>query len=592
MQVTGRRLRWAGLAVAVGVPWTAIGHAGDQSPARATATKIARPTNAHSPYAFETGVARRHAGRSAVVHYVSRGPDAPPKSDRNRNGVPDYVEVVAAEADSALAFFANPLRCTETQCTDIGMPPFRSPRRDSAGPDRRPDIYLKAGLAGNGLTISPRRGEGGSFVLLAPRLELRRLSPRDGIYMILGHELFHLVEFAYVPHGAPAWISEGVANGMARRAWTASNLRAGVRPSTDLAANDQYDVWLDRPWLSMFSDELDCPRCYGTLNWWTEVAAEGDVLQRVFELMALAPSRIGLGVDALDQAIRERGPILDGRSLVDAMGAFWLKLFRLANPRPLHPLEVVAPERVVGPSTSSRGNPPRPGHLAGLSAHFVPLKVSRSARGVRVTLETDNGREPRMLLFVGPGRFSERDGRIGREVLPFRPVAKPFNGRQGKAVVVEARFLHPVERTEVLLVIASRRITGTPYRLRFSELSPPANQLCGLTEQTESLCLELAPDYTSVRNLITNVVVDCSPPERFRIGIARPEVIPLAPNHSFSSNMLIESGRAAGAMELRGQLDITLGASGTIRLLGWSVESGSTRYACSSPIVRWSARRP
>ncbi len=358
MQVTGRRLRWAGLAVAVGVPWTAIGHAGDQSPARATATKIARPTNAHSPYAFETGVARRHAGRSAVVHYVSRGPDAPPKSDRNRNGVPDYVEVVAAEADSALAFFANPLRCTETQCTDIGMPPFRSPRRDSAGPDRRPDIYLKAGLAGNGLTISPRRGEGGSFVLLAPRLELRRLSPRDGIYMILGHELFHLVEFAYVPHGAPAWISEGVANGMARRAWTASNLRAGVRPSTDLAANDQYDVWLDRPWLSMFSDELDCPRCYGTLNWWTEVAAEGDVLQRVFELMALAPSRIGLGVDALDQAIRERGPILDGRSLVDAMGAFWLKLFRLANPRPLHPLEVVAPERVVGPSTSSRATLP------------------------------------------------------------------------------------------------------------------------------------------------------------------------------------------------------------------------------------------
>ena len=593
MQVTSTRLPWIAVAIAAGVSWTAIGQAGSHSPARASATTIARPTSAQSPYAFQTGVARRHAGRSVVVHYVSRGPDAPRKSDRNRNGVPDYVEVVASEADSALGFYAKPLRCTNTQCIDIGMPPFRAPRRDSAGPDGRPDIYLKAGLAGNGLTVSPRRGEGGGFVLLAPKLELRRQAPRDGVYMILAHELFHLVEFAYVPKGAPAWISEGVANGMARRAWTASNLRVGVRPSTDLAAGDQYDVWLDRPWLSIFSDELDCPRCYGTINWWTEVAAEGDVLQRAFELMARTPSaRIGLGIQALDQAIRERGPILGGQTLVDAMGAFWVKLFRFAQPRPLRPLQVAAAERVVGQSGPGRSNPPQPGHLAGLSAHFVPLKVSRNARGVRVTLETDNAREPRFLLFVGPGRFSEQDGRIGREVLPFSPVPKPFNGRPGKAIVVEARFLHPLERTDVLLVIASRRITSTPYRLRYAELSPPANQLCGLTEQTESFCLELASDFTSVRNVVTSVVVDCSPPERFSIGIARPDVIPLAPNHSFASNMFIQEGQAFGAMELRGQLDIALGASGTIRLLGWTVEWEGRRYACSSPVVRWSARRP
>ena len=137
----------------------------------ADAVRVARPTEPGSPYAFEAKQVRRFAGRSVVVHYVTRTADAPKKLDADRDGTPDYVELVAEVAESALAFYAKPLLCQKERCADVGMRPFRRPLPDAAGPNGKPDIYLKSDLPGSGLAIENVRGAGGGFVLLDPRLD-------------------------------------------------------------------------------------------------------------------------------------------------------------------------------------------------------------------------------------------------------------------------------------------------------------------------------------------------------------------------------------------------------------------------------------
>src|SRR5581483_7147117 len=151
------------------------------------------------------------------VHYATQGPDAPPPLDLNGpktpsnprggpNGVPDYVEMIAGAAQKALAFYTGPdngFRHTE---------PFRSPPCDRAGPDNRPDIYIKAlGLANPGIAFSQTTGSGGAFVLISNRLDdatATKSYQRYGVlWFTVAHELFHLVQYAYAPGGVPKWIA-------------------------------------------------------------------------------------------------------------------------------------------------------------------------------------------------------------------------------------------------------------------------------------------------------------------------------------------------------------------------------------------------
>src|SRR6266480_4133623 len=85
---------------------------------------------------------------------------APPPADADGDGFPDYVEQVGAAADIALLYYERH--------------GFKLPLADTAGPDTKPDIYIDDLPAGVfGLTF-PQTAEGGTFVMVSPRLVPRQ----------------------------------------------------------------------------------------------------------------------------------------------------------------------------------------------------------------------------------------------------------------------------------------------------------------------------------------------------------------------------------------------------------------------------------
>jgi len=156
----------AGLALAAGTH------------AALAAGTVQRPTSGGT-YAFKTPEATPYVGARAVVHYVTSGPDAPALNDDNGDGYPDYVEQVAAAADVALAYYQQH--------------GFKVPLADTAGPDTKPDIYIDSLPPGTfGLTFGEQTGEGGSFVLVSPRLDPSVPKAFGGLNPTVAHELFAL----------------------------------------------------------------------------------------------------------------------------------------------------------------------------------------------------------------------------------------------------------------------------------------------------------------------------------------------------------------------------------------------------------------
>ncbi len=176
---------------------------------------------------------RTYSSRSAVVHYVTLGVDAPPLNDDDGDGVPDYVARVGAAADRALAYYERR--------------GFLTPLPDRAGPDARPDLYVSRFAPGTfGVAFPADQADGGAFVAVANNLDPsadRSLASIDGT---VAHELFHLVQFSYFgPEGEPAipaWILEG----------TAAALESRVDPALDdLVSTIQLRRWFSATERSM-----------------------------------------------------------------------------------------------------------------------------------------------------------------------------------------------------------------------------------------------------------------------------------------------------------------------------------------------------
>jgi hypothetical protein len=387
----------------------------------ATPVVVPRPTTG-GQFAYMAPETQPYVAARAVVHYVTSGPQAPPLTDADGNGVPDYVEQVGAAADVALLYYERH--------------GFKQPLPDTAGPDTKPDIYIDTLPAGVlGFTLKQAHSEGGTFVLVSPTLDTAASKPNGGIDITVAHELFHLIQFSYLAGDkVPTWALEGSATAMSMR----------VFPQAQDRLNTAYlNDWLKTPWVSLDDERGSCVHCYGGAWWWLYLTGlSPKVLPRYLADLATDQARgvlTTLGVTELDRALRSSGT----GSLEHVFTRFSLNLYRRGLPlgSPFSLKSSTRPRKVSIPTVS------------GLSTHYIPVSVPRGARGLVVSVPYGKGPRPQITLVVG--------GPHGREI-----VAKRF--RPGRGVVLSTLFRNSSERRRVTLIVTSGTVKGVPYRVEYA----------------------------------------------------------------------------------------------------------------------------
>lgn len=404
----------AGLSLAVGA----------HSAVAADAT-VSRPTSGGA-YAYGTAEAAPYVGADVVVHYVTTGPAAPPLNDDNADGYPDYVEAVARAADAALLYYQQH--------------GFKSPLPDTAGPDSKPDVYIDSLPPGTfGLTFGEQTGEGGSFVLVSPRLDPSVPKAFGGLSTTVAHELFHVVQYSYVASGRlPRWAAEGSAVAMSMLVFPAIQ---------DTVAAQYLDQWLTTPWLPLYDERFGCARCYGGAWWWLYLAGlKRGVLPRYFANLE-ADDRGGntstrVGVTQLDSALSATG----AGSLANVFATFSVGLYRRGLPV----------GRALTVRASVRARTTKTIGVYGLSTQYVSVDVPSRSRGVVVAVPYGNGPAPSVTMIVG--------GPKGRRVVP-------KTVRPGKGVLLATTFRTAAERAHVLVVVTSGHLEGVQYRLGYAAVA-------------------------------------------------------------------------------------------------------------------------
>jgi hypothetical protein len=386
--------------------------------ARGADPVIVRPTDG-GDYAYTTAEAAPYVGASAVVHYVTTGPDAPPLDDADASGWPDYVEEAARAADRALGYYRGR--------------GFRPPTPDTGGPDAKPDIYVKVpGEQLFGVAFSPTKSVKESFVLISPDLDPMPERPVVSLQVTVAHELFHLVQYAYVGGGAfPAWAAEGTAVAMQMR----------VFPEIQEAlTRDLLRAWLKEPWRPLHDGREHCGRCYGAAWWWNYLLARSpNLLTAYFERLSTVKRQrkpIYWGLRQLDELLVARGL----GSLNEAYGRFSLSLHRRG-------LALGAAYKVttIGRLRATRTLP-----VFRLSAQYVPVYVRSRERGIYLLIAHARDSRPLASLVLG--------GASGREV---RARTLP----SGRLSVLRTTFRSERERKNVRLILSSGIENGVKYAL-------------------------------------------------------------------------------------------------------------------------------
>jgi hypothetical protein len=399
--------------------------AGTQSAFAAGPSIVLRPTTGGT-YAYTAPEAAPYVTTRTVVHYAASGPQAPPLTDANGDGYPDYVEQVGAAADIALLYYERH--------------GFMRPLPDTAGPDTKPDIYIDTLPTGVfGYTLTQAHAEGGTFVLVSPKLDVSAAKPYGGIDITVAHELFHMIQFSTVTSDKiPLWAFEG----------SASALSMLVFPQVqDRVMTDYLGAWLKTPWVPLYDEQAACAHCYGGAWWWLYLAhLSPKILPRFLAQLAAdarrnVPARIG--VTQLDTALRRSNV----GSLDHVFTRFSLNLYRRGLPLgdPYSLKSSTTPKK-----TSIRG-------VFGLSAHYIPINVPRRARGLIVSVPYGNGPRPEATLVVG--------GPHGRQI-----VGRRF--RPGRGMVLSTLFRNSNERRHVVLIVTSGDLNGVPYRVEYAAVGP------------------------------------------------------------------------------------------------------------------------
>lgn len=361
----------------------------------------------------------------AVIHYVKTGKDAVPKADTNGNKVPDYVEAAGKAADEALGAYVT-----------YG---FKRVLPDTAGGNAKLDVYLER-LPKDllGVTVPHTKAAGGSFSVISTRLDPREgVKTTTGLRHTIAHELFHVVQFSYVPDGrVPPWAAEGMAEAMAIYAFPRSQDKL-----TDLTV----DAWLKTPWMSLYDQRLGCVRCYGGAIWWRFLfQLHGQVIPAYMGRLygyRKAGQPILDGTAPLTEILQKSGK----GSLWDNFTRFSINLYRGGfHPQALYGLRAGAEPQL----TKIRV-------VNGLSTHYIPIAVPAGATRLSVAIATGGGPRPNVQLVTG--------GPKGRAFTG--GALKVINGKS-----FEFTFRSDAERKANMLIVTSGRRDPVAYQIAFQAL--------------------------------------------------------------------------------------------------------------------------
>ncbi len=186
---------------------------GDLTPSqrRQADALLARPTApGGDPYAdYTVREAKPHCGGAICVHYVRRTADAPPRTDSDRDGVPNAVEKTLQITRDVHGTFV-----------DSG---YRRPDSDGKRGGRRGkvDIYLAdlgdQGLYGYCTSDQPQKSNGTknywAYCAIDDDFSKKQFpsnTPQENRKVTLAHEYYHAVQFAYDFFEDP-WFMEATA---------------------------------------------------------------------------------------------------------------------------------------------------------------------------------------------------------------------------------------------------------------------------------------------------------------------------------------------------------------------------------------------
>ena len=298
---------------------------------------------------------------------------------------------------------------------------FEAPVPDMGGPDARPDIYLKSlgshGVAGR--AFSHRIWNGG-FAIIDSRLG------HDGLRTTVAHEVFHLIQHAYLPRGMPCWVAEGTA--AAAETFVFPELNEPLR-------RKQLDRWLAEPWRPLADTGEDgLEFCYATAAWWRTLHdRDPGLLPAFFAELARTP-HTGTGA-------RRLGALTETRGLGPLGGVY--AAFAESVYRDSH-----RPKRFSRVNARKQQRTTRVLQLAPLGAHYHPVRIRRPAGILEVSVEATEGPAPEVRLLIG--------GPAGRTI-----TAPTDRGTQ----TITVRLRNPSERRAVMLIVTGSHQDPSSYRI-------------------------------------------------------------------------------------------------------------------------------
>ena len=268
---------------------------------------FARPTNPNAMFSFSITdeiTFWETADGSVRVHYSAQGPNQTRMQDDDGNGVPDFVEEVAAIAQESLNLvndlnFLLPLREYEIGVVEDG------------GSDAY-DFYL-VDFGGNadghfGIDACNTKNQcTGHMVIENDFTGYAYSSYREGLETVIPHELFHFVQAAYNAE-LPIWISEGTA------VWVQKQFDTGSRDFRGFV--NAYLADTGRPLNKPPSGPVPA-FAYGTAIWWEFLTLRhGTNLIPEFLLNWETLTDDAAFVDAMVESLEDKG---------DTMEAAWME---------------------------------------------------------------------------------------------------------------------------------------------------------------------------------------------------------------------------------------------------------------------------